>query len=166
LFLETQGPVFLVLQISEGTGEVEAAVHAAAVDVPSCIFDAVLLEGVMGFMITTERNAFAIKGACHCPTVACIGNVDVVLGDQHGDGCTPDSLDEAALAGVVFGNLFLSQLLQLSPALLLHEEDVHLEEGLLEGGLEVALAEVRIALELGRESLLGVEGDFGTYIVD
>lgn len=50
----------LVLQVAEGSRQIEPAVHAAVANVASCLSNAVYFYGVLGFVILAKFYSFLI----------------------------------------------------------------------------------------------------------
>ena len=115
--------VLLVVEVAEGTGEVQPAVDAAHCDGASCLPDAVLLNFILGLVVLGKIDGLA-RAAEHAARVSSIGH-DVPVRSHE---------DDVGSAASVARNLLVlrhsSLLIQLFGALLTDDQLIHELEGL------------------------------------
>jgi hypothetical protein len=129
LLLGLELGVLLVLEVSDGSGEVQVAVDSAVDDEASSVGDSGALDLVVGLVVLRESGDLAVL-VQQRPRVSSVGDVHGVVLDEH---------DVGGASGAVLRLLLVLEGSELVLALWGDQHLVHFQEGLLEGLFEVAV---------------------------
>lgn len=154
LLLGLELGVLLVLEITDGTGEVQVTVDSAVNDKAASVGDTLLLNLVVGLVVlrqTGDLTALVKQRA----GITGVGDVDLLVLDQ-------DDVGSASCVALVA--VLVSELLKLLLAFGADQDLVHDEESSLQGLLVLAILVLLGLLELS-DKVLGAElCDLGTTV--